>query len=134
MCVSVIHQTMTQTTGSLTCLHDYSMPVYTHMFRLPLAHSIPGVDISVPAIMAVADQVQIYPYTASHDIEIVLIQNNSVWLTTVSYNHFLNVSANSVAPTCWQFSIGFDTHVNLSELPQNSWSEAEGVLSTAGVK
>ena len=40
----------------------------------------------------------------------------------------------NVAPTYWQFSNSFDTHVNLSELLQNSWSEAESVLSTAGVK
>ena len=40
----------------------------------------------------------------------------------------------NVTPTCWQFSTGFDTHINLSELLQNSWSEAERVLSTAGGK
>ena len=32
LCVSVIHWTMTQTTGSLTCLHDFLMHAYTHVF------------------------------------------------------------------------------------------------------
>ena len=42
------------------------------------AHYIPVTDLSVPAIMAVADQVRIYPYTASHYIAIVLIRSKSV--------------------------------------------------------
>ena len=49
--------------------------------------------------------------------------------TTTSWMHQHNV-----ALTCWQFSTGPDTHVNLSELLQNSWSEAESILNTAGAK
>ena len=45
---------------------------------LALPHSIPPTDISVPDIMAVADQVLIYPYTARHYIAIVLIRSKSV--------------------------------------------------------
>ena len=43
-----------------------------------LTHSIPGADISVPAIMAFADQVRVYPYAASHYIAIVLIRSKSM--------------------------------------------------------
>ena len=33
---AIIHRTMTQTTGSLTCLSELLMHAYTHMFSLPL--------------------------------------------------------------------------------------------------
>ena len=86
-----------------------------------LTHSIPGTDI--------------YLYTASQYIAIVLIRSKSacahsrLLATTTSW-----LRQHNIAPMCGQFSTGFDTHMNLSELLQNSWSEAESVLGTAGVK
>ena len=67
-----------------------------------------GTHISVPAIMAFADQVRIYPYQRSWLLPIrygyirtqllttlwlFLFGAKACALTTVSYNHFLNVSA-----------------------------------------
>ena len=40
----------------------------------------------------------------------------------------------NVAPTCCPFSTGIDTHVNMSEKLQNSWSQAESVFGTAGAQ
>ena len=91
-----------------------------------LTHSIPGTNIPVPAIMTVTDQLRIHPHTASRYLAIMCSQ---LLATTTSC-----MRQHNVAPTCWQFSTGFDTHVNLSELLQNSWSEAESVPNTAGVK
>lgn len=112
-----------------------SIPGWDHIHTLfhCLTHSIPCTDKSQPAIMAVAVQVRLYPHTASHYIAIVLIWSKSLCsqlsATTTSWMHQHNV-----ALTCWQFSTGPDTHVNLSELLQNSWSEAESILNTAGAK
>ena len=58
-----------------------------------LTHSIPGMDVSVPAIMAVANQVQIYQYMLVTTLRLFLFGAKVCVLKTVSYNHFLNASA-----------------------------------------
>ena len=58
-------------------LHKQFSP-FLQFFFFFKTHSIPVMDISIPAIMAVADQVWIYPYTASHYTANVLIRSKSV--------------------------------------------------------
>ena len=79
----------------------------------------PGTDISVHSLVI--------------KLRLFLFGAKVFVLTKVSYKHFLNASAQHCSHML-QFSTGFDTHTNLSELLQNSWSEAESVLSAARVK
>ena len=78
-----------------------------------------GTDISVHSYSLHCD----CSYSEQKRVRSQLLATTTSWMCQLK-----------VAPTCWQFSTGFDTHVILSELLQNSWSKAESVLSTAGVK
>ena len=125
-----------------TCLHFCSQTnpgrlctSHTNNYTacLSLTHSIPGTDISVPVIMAVANQVWIYSYTASHYITIVFTQAKACVLTTVSFYHFLNASAQHCSHVLAIFNWFWYTHefegtaaeqlVQARRCTQHSWGK-----------